>query len=133
VAFNKSERRRLTKLLRNGKLSLDQQLDCEALLAEIERELHDQTTLRKPERDPLYWSQIVAMPPSSCSCATIFRQPSGWSVPVPAHVCCRDLLTRRVRPLRARIRRRSRRNSVRSLSVSCGRRARSIAKGFPQP
>ena len=60
VAFNDAKRSRLTKLLKVGKLSFDQRLDSEALLAEIERELHEQTTLRRPERDPLYWSQIVA-------------------------------------------------------------------------
>jgi hypothetical protein len=30
------------------------------LLAQVERELHEQTVLQRPERDPLYWSDVIA-------------------------------------------------------------------------
>ncbi len=60
VAFNRSERDRLTKLLGKSSQSFDDRLDAEALLAEVERELHAQTVLRRPQRDPLYWSDVIA-------------------------------------------------------------------------
>ncbi len=60
VEFNRSERARLTKLLAAPDLPFDNRLDAEALLAEVEREIHLQTVLRKPQRDPLYWSDVVA-------------------------------------------------------------------------
>ena len=60
VAFNRSTREKAAALLKRDDLPFEQRLDCEALLAEVERELHAQTILRRPERDPLYWSQIIA-------------------------------------------------------------------------
>lgn len=60
VEFNKEERGRLTKLLKTPDLAFDDRLDAEALLAEVERELHQQTVLRQPQRDPLYWSGVIA-------------------------------------------------------------------------
>jgi Bacterial protein of unknown function (DUF885) len=60
VDFNQSERGRLTKLLTAPDLSFDDRLDAESLLAHVERELHQQTVLRRPQRDPLYWSEVIA-------------------------------------------------------------------------
>ena len=60
VAFNKAQGTRLRQSVERAKLSLDQRLDLEALLAEIDRELHTQTVLRRRERDPLYWSSTIA-------------------------------------------------------------------------
>ena len=60
VEFNQAERGRLTKLLIASDLPFDDRLDAEALLAQVERELHQQTVLRRPQRDPLYWSEVIA-------------------------------------------------------------------------
>jgi len=60
VEINQAERDRLTKLIRNPDLPFDDRLDVEALLAQVERELHEQTVLRRPQRDPLYWSEVIA-------------------------------------------------------------------------
>ena len=60
IGFNQSERLRLTKLLSASDLPFDDRLDAEALLAQVERELHQQTVLRRPQRDPLYWSEVMA-------------------------------------------------------------------------
>ena len=60
VAFNRAARDRSNAQLKRETLPFEQRLDCEALLAEIDRELHTQTVLRRPQRDPLYWSQIAA-------------------------------------------------------------------------
>ena len=60
VVFNRSTRDKAAALLKRPDLPFEERLDCEALVAEIERELHTQTVLRRPERDPLYWSQIIA-------------------------------------------------------------------------
>ena len=60
VDFNQSERGRLTKLLTASDLPFDDRLDAEALLAQVERELHQETVLRRAQRDPLYWSEVIA-------------------------------------------------------------------------
>jgi hypothetical protein len=60
VEVNQAERDRLTKLTSAPDLPFDDRLDAEALLAQVERELHEQITLRRPQRDPLYWSQVIA-------------------------------------------------------------------------
>ncbi len=60
IAFNQAERSRLTKLLNTPDLPFDDRLDAETLLAQVERELHEQTVLRRPQRDPLYWSGPIA-------------------------------------------------------------------------
>jgi hypothetical protein len=46
VRFNESERGRLTTLLKQTDLPFEDRLDAEALLAQVERELHEQTVLR---------------------------------------------------------------------------------------
>ena len=60
VEVNQAERDRLTKLISAPDLSFDDRLDAEALLAQVERELHEQIVLRRPQRDPLYWSEVIA-------------------------------------------------------------------------
>ena len=60
IQFNESERARLTTLLEQPDLAFDDRLDAEALLAQVERELHEQTVLRRPQKDPLYWSEPIA-------------------------------------------------------------------------
>src|SRR5690242_1155776 len=51
IRFNESERDRLTKLLAQPDLAFDDRLDAEALLAQVEREIHEQKVLRRPQRD----------------------------------------------------------------------------------
>ncbi len=60
IAINRRERERLTQLLHARSLAFDDRLDAEALLAQVERELHEQTVRRRPQRDPLYWSEVIA-------------------------------------------------------------------------
>jgi hypothetical protein len=60
VEVNQTERDRLTKVISNPDLPFDDRLDAEALLAQVERELHEQIILRRPQRDPLYWSEVIA-------------------------------------------------------------------------
>jgi hypothetical protein len=60
VAFNHQQRQRLVAALADKNLPFENRLDAEALLAQIDRELHAQTVLRRPERDPLYWSNVIA-------------------------------------------------------------------------
>lgn len=60
VAANETERRRLTTLLATPDLPFEDRLDAEALLAQVERELQEQKVLRRPQRDPLYWSEVMA-------------------------------------------------------------------------
>ena len=60
VELNQAEGDRLKKLLSDPDLAFDDRLDAEALLAQVDRELHEQTILRRPQRDPLYWSEIIA-------------------------------------------------------------------------
>ena len=60
VEFNEAERDRLTKLINAPDLPFDDRLDAEALLAQVEREVHEQIVLRRPQRDPLYWSEVIA-------------------------------------------------------------------------
>jgi hypothetical protein len=60
VEVNQAERDRLTKLITAPDLPFEDRLDAEALLAQVERELQEQKVLRRPQRDPLYWSEIIA-------------------------------------------------------------------------
>jgi hypothetical protein len=60
VEVNQAERDRLTKLISAPDLPFDDRLDAEALLAQVEREVHEQIVLRRPQRDPLYWSEVIA-------------------------------------------------------------------------
>ena len=60
VEVNQAERDRLTKLISAPDLPFDDRLDAEALLAQVEREVHEQTVLRRPQHDPLYWSEVIA-------------------------------------------------------------------------
>jgi len=60
VEANKAECDRLTKLINAPDLPFDDRLDAEALLAQVEREVHEQIILRRPQRDPLYWSEVIA-------------------------------------------------------------------------
>jgi Bacterial protein of unknown function (DUF885) len=60
VEINRAECDRLTKLISAPDLPFDDRLDAEALLAQIEREVHEQIVLRRPQRDPLYWSEVIA-------------------------------------------------------------------------
>jgi flagellar biosynthesis regulator FlaF len=57
---NQAERDRLTKLISDPDLPFDDRLDAEALLVQVEREVHEQIVLRRPQRDPLYWSEVIA-------------------------------------------------------------------------
>jgi hypothetical protein len=59
LAFNKTTRERLQAFAPET-LDFEGRLDKEALLAQIEREIHALAVLKRPERDPLYWTPIVA-------------------------------------------------------------------------
>jgi hypothetical protein len=64
VEFNQNERGRFKGKLAASPTASDfafeDRLDAEALLAQVERELHQQMVLRRPQRDPLYWSEVIA-------------------------------------------------------------------------
>src|SRR5947209_11775030 len=60
IEFNRAARGTLLQQLRDPKLLSDDKLDGEALLGEVDRELNSLTVLRRAERDPLYWSAVVA-------------------------------------------------------------------------
>src|SRR4029434_7061954 len=50
VEVNQAERDRLMKLLTAPDLPFDDRLDAEALLAQVEREVHEQIVLLRPQR-----------------------------------------------------------------------------------
>ena len=59
IEFNRAREKEVASLLRDPKVSLDQRLDAATLAAQIARELHLQTVLRRPERDPLYSASVI--------------------------------------------------------------------------
>ena len=60
VAFNRAAVQRLQAALENPELDFEDRLDAELLLREAELQLMDLEILRKPRRDPLYWTGIVS-------------------------------------------------------------------------
>lgn len=60
IEFNRSIATRLVWLLRESDAGFDDRLDGETLLAQIDRELNSLLVLRKAEKDPLYWSAVIA-------------------------------------------------------------------------
>jgi hypothetical protein len=59
LAFNRDALGRLTAAAGAKGLSLDDRLDQEALAAQIQREILALDVLKRPERDPLYWTAIL--------------------------------------------------------------------------
>jgi hypothetical protein len=60
IAFDRQARARLAEELALPGLSLDDRIDAELLAAEIDRQVHDWTVLKRPERDPLFWTSTLA-------------------------------------------------------------------------
>ena len=59
-AWIEENRRALTRLgAMRGELSPDDRLDADALATQARREIHDLTVRRRPERDPLWWTEII--------------------------------------------------------------------------
>jgi hypothetical protein len=59
LRFNRETLVRLDAATRGGDLSLDDRLDAEALAAQIQREILTLSVVKRPERDPLYWTAIL--------------------------------------------------------------------------
>jgi uncharacterized protein (DUF885 family) len=57
---NRETRQALKDRLVQGGADADERLDAEALLAQVERELHEIEVLNRPRRDPLYWSGPIS-------------------------------------------------------------------------
>ena len=58
LRFNRETLARLDAAARAGDASFDDRLDAEALTGQIQREILTLSVLRRPERDPLYWTAI---------------------------------------------------------------------------
>ena len=59
LEFNQETARALERLVAQGGLDREAALDAEALEAQAHREVLTYGVLRRPERDPLYWTSIV--------------------------------------------------------------------------
>jgi uncharacterized protein (DUF885 family) len=60
LAFNKETRSAVETALRARDLAEDDRIDGTVLLGQVEREIHELSVLKRPERDPLYWTGIVS-------------------------------------------------------------------------
>lgn len=60
VRFNRDTREALATAMRQPGVATDDRIDAEMLVAEIDRELHDWTVLKRPERNPLFWTGLMA-------------------------------------------------------------------------
>ena len=60
MRVDRDVRARLTRAMAQPGVSLDDRIDAELLLAEIDRQIHDWTVLKRPERDPLFWTSTLA-------------------------------------------------------------------------
>jgi uncharacterized protein (DUF885 family) len=60
IKFNQATRAKLFDVAKSAELTPDDRLDAETLHNQIDRELNDLTVLRRADRDPLYWSSVVA-------------------------------------------------------------------------
>ena len=58
LRFNRETLDRLNAVTRAPGLSLDDRLDAEALTSQLQREILTLAVVRRPERDPLYWTSI---------------------------------------------------------------------------
>ena len=98
--------------------TFDDRVDAESLLAQVEREADEQTVLRRPQRDLLYWSEVIAN-------AAVF-------------LLLRNDLALTERQRRVRVRRsvcgtEKRRENLRSRMSKPKRIQRSRAKGWKMP
>jgi uncharacterized protein (DUF885 family) len=60
LRFNEETLARLAEVIeRGGPLTEDDRLDAEALRGQLQREILSLKTIRRPDRDPLYWTSIV--------------------------------------------------------------------------
>ncbi|MGE5345070.1 MAG: DUF885 family protein, partial [Acidithiobacillales bacterium] len=60
LEFNRRIAARLRRSLENPGLSRDDRLDGELLLRQAERVVFEWGTLKRPERDPIFWTEILA-------------------------------------------------------------------------
>ena len=60
VSFNEQTRDALEAVVALERLSADDRIDAEVLLAHVRREIHEHRTLRRLDRDPLAWTGIAA-------------------------------------------------------------------------
>ena len=60
LRFNRQIRASLQATLAGAAVASEDRLDADVLLAQIEREIHDLDVLQRPQRDPLYWTSLVA-------------------------------------------------------------------------
>ncbi|MGB5176394.1 MAG: DUF885 family protein, partial [Thermoanaerobaculia bacterium] len=60
VGFNRSVAEDLKASLGNPELEFEDRLDAELLLREAELQLLDLDRLRRPQKDPLYWTGVVS-------------------------------------------------------------------------
>jgi len=60
MRVDRETRERLARELARPGLPLDDRIDAELLTAEIDRQVHDWTVLKRPERDPLFWTSTLA-------------------------------------------------------------------------
>jgi hypothetical protein len=59
LSFNQATLGALRPALAATTLDFEDRLDAVVVLAQAEREVHELETLRRPERDPLYWTAIL--------------------------------------------------------------------------
>ncbi len=59
VKFNQETAIRIAERLEEPALEFEDQLDLELLQREVDRQLFDYTVIRRPERDPLFWTRIL--------------------------------------------------------------------------
>lgn len=60
LTFNRETRAALVDALASGDISDDDRLDAEAVTAQIDREVHEFAVRKRPARDPLFWTSILA-------------------------------------------------------------------------
>ena len=59
LRFNRDTLEKLTAAVKAGGLPLDDRLDAEALTGQLQQEILAQAVVKRPERDPLYWTGII--------------------------------------------------------------------------
>ena len=59
LRFNRETLDRLTAAVSSGDLTFDDTLDAEALTGQLQREILTLSAVKRPDRDPLYWTSII--------------------------------------------------------------------------
>ncbi len=84
LKYNKTLAGEIDGRLANPEIQGDERLDLYLLRDQVRLEIVNYEILRRPQNDPLYWSDIFPRPPSSSWCATIGRPPSASKRPAGA-------------------------------------------------